>query len=146
MAHPVLVAAMPRAAAATHLTAPMRASAVRLSPRSCNAVSGLSPQASDPLATEAARRRVEGLAADGIRLICNNEEERYSGIRHCANWPEQSLHATLARLDGAGIDPGQIHAFVASCGLRHAGRTLVAPSPRNSLSRVFLRPRNLAPR
>src|SRR5690348_8100057 len=32
---------------------------------------------------------IEVSRADGIRLICNNEEERYSGIRHCTNWPEQ---------------------------------------------------------
>jgi carbamoyltransferase len=27
---------------------------------------------------------IEASRADGIRLICNNEEETFSGIRHCA--------------------------------------------------------------
>jgi carbamoyltransferase len=56
---------------------------------------------------------IEASLADGIRLICNNEEERYSGIRHCTNWPEHSLHAALAMLERRGIAPAQIHAFAA---------------------------------
>ena len=45
---------------------------------------------SDPPATTAAAALVEASRADGIRLICNNEEERYSGIRHCASWPNKA--------------------------------------------------------
>ena len=41
---------------------------------------------------------IEASRTDGIRLICNNEEERYSGIRHCTNFPELSLHAMQATM------------------------------------------------
>ncbi len=89
---------------------------------------------------------VEASRADGIRLICNNEEERYSGIRHCATWPEQSLHAMLAMLDSAGIDPGQIHAFVASWDYVTLASTLLRSIVEElPASRVFLRPQNFAP-
>lgn len=85
---------------------------------------------------------IEASRADGIRLICNNEEERYSGIRHCTNWPEQSLHAALAMLD----DPSQIHAFVASWDYVTLAasllRSIVEELP---ASRVFFRPQNFAP-
>jgi carbamoyltransferase len=89
---------------------------------------------------------IEASRADGIRLICNNEEERYSGVRHCTAWPEQSLRAMLTMLDGAGIDPGQIHAFVASWDYVTLTSTLVrAIAEELPASRVFLRPRNFAP-
>ena len=89
---------------------------------------------------------IEASRADGIRLICNNEEERYSGIRHCAAWPEQSLHAMLTMLDGAGIDPGQIHAFVASWDYVTLAATLLRSIAEElPASRVFLQPQNFAP-
>src|ERR1700722_5787112 len=56
---------------------------------------------------------VEASSDDGVRLICNNEEERYSGIRHCTAFPEQSLDALLTTMARLGIDARQIHAFVA---------------------------------
>lgn len=31
----------------------------------------------------------------GVNMICNNEEERYRGVRHCADYPRQSLDALL---------------------------------------------------
>ena len=89
---------------------------------------------------------VEASRTDGIRLICNNEEERYSSIRHCANWPEQSLHAMLTMLDGAGIDPEQIHAFVASWDYVTLASTLLRSIAEElPASRVFLQPQNFAP-
>jgi carbamoyltransferase len=89
---------------------------------------------------------VEVSRADGIRLICNNEEERYSGIRHCTAWPEQSLHAALTMLDEAGVEPGQIHAFVASWDYVTLAATLLRSIVEElPASRVFLRPQNFAP-
>ena len=124
----------------------MRANAARRSPRNCAAASGSIWPASDPPATTAASALIEASRADGIRLICNNEEERYSGIRHCTTWPEQSLHAMLTMLDGAGIDPGQIHAFVASWDYVTLAATLLRSIVEElPASRVFLQPQNFAP-
>ena len=89
---------------------------------------------------------VEASRADGIRLICNNEEERYTGVRHCTTWPEQSLHAALTLLDRIGIEPGQIHAFVASWDYVTLAATLLRSIVEElPASRVFLRPQNFAP-
>ncbi len=89
---------------------------------------------------------VEASRADGIRLICNNEEERYSGVRHCATWPEQSLHAALRMLERSGMDPGQIHAFVAGWDYVTLAATLLRSIAEElPASRVFLQPQNFAP-
>jgi carbamoyltransferase len=89
---------------------------------------------------------IEASRADGIRLICNNEEERYSGIRHCTDWPEQSLHAAFAMLRKIGIEPGDIHAFVASWDYVTLAATLVRSiAGELPASRVFLQPQNFAP-
>ena len=89
---------------------------------------------------------VEASRVDGIRLICNNEEERYTGVRHCTTWPEQSLHAALTTLASIGIEPGQIHAFVASWDYVTLAATLVRSIVEElPASRVFLRPQNFAP-
>src|ERR1700733_13085705 len=89
---------------------------------------------------------VEASRADGIRLICNNEEERYTGVRHCTTWPEQSLHAALTTLASIGIEPGQIHAFVASWDYLALPATLLRSIVEElPASRVFLRPQNFAP-
>ena len=89
---------------------------------------------------------VEASRVDGIRLICNNEEERYTGVRHCTTWPEQSLHAALTTLASIGIEPGQIYAFVASWDYVTLAATLVRSIVEElPASRVFLRPQNFAP-
>jgi carbamoyltransferase len=86
---------------------------------------------------------VEVSRDDGIRLICNNEEERYSGIRHCTDYPEQSLHAMQTMMAKLGIDAGQIHAFVASWDyVTLAGTLLRAIVEELPASRVFLDPAN----
>ena len=89
---------------------------------------------------------IEASRADGIRLICNNEEERYSGIRHCTDWPAQSLHAALAMLRKIGIEAGDIHAFVASWDYVTLAATLLRSIVEElPASRVFLRPQNFSP-
>ena len=88
---------------------------------------------------------IEASRADGIRLICNNEEERYTGIRHCTNYPEQSLHAALETLDGLGVAPDRIHAFVASWDYVTLASTLLRSVVEElPASRVFLNPANFA--
>jgi len=84
---------------------------------------------------------IEASRADGVRLICNNEEERYSGIRHCTDYPEQSLHAALAMLDQLGVAPDQIHAFVASWDYITLAATLLRSMVEElPASRIFLDP------
>ena len=88
---------------------------------------------------------VEVSRDEGIRPICNNEEERYSGIRHCTTYPEQSLHALLGMMDGLGIEAGQIHAFVASWDYVTLAATLLRSIAEElPASRVFLDPKNFA--
>ena len=67
---------------------------------------------------------VEASRVDGIRLICNNEEERYTGVRHCttlarAEPARRADHAGQHR-DRAGADPRVRRKL----GLRHARRHL----------------------
>lgn len=89
---------------------------------------------------------IEASLAHGIRLICNNEEERYSAIRHCTLWPEQSLHAALTMLNDMGVEPGQIHAFVASWDYVTLAATMLrSVAEELPSSRVFFRPQNFAP-
>jgi carbamoyltransferase len=48
----------------------------------------------------------------GVRIICNNEEERFSGKKHTTAFPQASLDALLEMMKGAGIRPEQIAAFL----------------------------------
>jgi carbamoyltransferase len=48
----------------------------------------------------------------GLRIICNNEEERFSGKKHTTEFPQASLNALLEIMKGAGIRPEQIAAFL----------------------------------
>ena len=89
---------------------------------------------------------IEASRDDGIRLICNNEEERYSGVRHCTSYPEQSLLALQTMMNALGIDAEQIHAFVASWDyVALAATFLRSVAEELPASRVFLDPGNFAP-
>jgi carbamoyltransferase len=89
---------------------------------------------------------VEVSRDDGIRLICNNEEERYSGIRHCADFPADSLCAAMAMLNERGIELQQIHAFVASWDYITLASTLLRSIVEElPASYVFFDPANFAP-
>jgi carbamoyltransferase len=57
---------------------------------------------------------VEVSSAQGIRLICNEEEERYAGVKHFAGYPKQSVEVLTRRLADLGIGPPDIHACLAS--------------------------------
>jgi carbamoyltransferase len=57
---------------------------------------------------------IEATAAHGVRLICNDEEERYTGIKHYSGYPEQSIESLRTRLTDLGIGPRDIHACLAS--------------------------------
>jgi carbamoyltransferase len=57
---------------------------------------------------------VKTSAEEGIIPICNNEEERYTGIRHEDRFPEYSLREIFMYLEKSQIDPDQILAVVGS--------------------------------
>jgi carbamoyltransferase len=56
---------------------------------------------------------IEVTAAHGIRLLANDEEERFTGIKHFDGYPEQSVVQLKRRLEQLGLTPRDIHAFVA---------------------------------
>jgi carbamoyltransferase len=57
---------------------------------------------------------VEASPKQGIRLLCNNEEERFTGTKHCSNFPTLAIEELLKQMKGWGIQPEQIHACLAS--------------------------------
>lgn len=57
---------------------------------------------------------VEVSAERGPRLLWNDEEERFTGIKHYSNFPELTLALFKERLRDLGIAPSDIHAWLAS--------------------------------
>ena len=57
---------------------------------------------------------VEVTAAGGLRIICNNEEERFSGRKHASTYPGASLEALTEIMNVLGIGPEQIVAWLAT--------------------------------
>ena len=57
---------------------------------------------------------VEVTAAGGLRIICNNEEERFSGRKHASTYPSASLEALTKIMKVLGIGPEQIVAWLAT--------------------------------
>src|ERR1700687_1149135 len=54
---------------------------------------------------------IEVTRAHGPKLICNNEEERFSGERHTTKFPEQSIAELAAMLRRSGLAPERIDAW-----------------------------------
>ena len=48
----------------------------------------------------------------GPRIICNNEEERFSGKKHSADFPRNALGALRATMERIGIGPERIAAWL----------------------------------
>jgi hypothetical protein len=64
------------------------------------------------------------VSAEGtVELLCNEEEERYSGIKHFSDFPEQGVAAVRRRLDDLGV------AQPTSPPASAAGTTQPSPSP-----------------
>ena len=57
---------------------------------------------------------VEISAKKGIVPICNNEEERYTGVRHEDRFPENSIKEIFKLLENKDINPADILAVVGS--------------------------------
>jgi len=78
---------------------------------------------------------VEITGTNGIRLICNNEEERFTGLKHYADYPEQSVVDLLGQLQRLNLRPTDIHACLTSWDyialLSHSVRTFLEEFPHN---------------
>jgi carbamoyltransferase len=55
---------------------------------------------------------VEVTPDGGPRIICNNEEERFSGRKHANHFPEATLAALTEIMEGLGIAPERIVAWL----------------------------------
>lgn len=53
-------------------------------------------------------------ARNGIQLLSNDEEERFSGIKHHATYPTESVDCLRQRLFDFGLAPGDLHAVLLS--------------------------------
>jgi carbamoyltransferase len=54
---------------------------------------------------------VEVSPTSGLRVICNEEEERYQGLKHYTGFPEHSVEVLKERLRELGLGPRDVHAF-----------------------------------
>src|SRR5262249_35029459 len=68
---------------------------------------------------------VEASRQGGIRLICNHEEERFSGKKHSTEYPRNALDALLKTTDSLGIRPDQIAAWLGTWDYSAFGSTLL---------------------
>ena len=50
----------------------------------------------------------------GPRILCNNEEERFSGKKHSTDFPRHAIDALAPTMKRAGIGPEQIAAWLAT--------------------------------
>jgi carbamoyltransferase len=55
---------------------------------------------------------VEVNRSTGVRLLCNNEEERYTGIKHYSGFPHLSLVAMLEELRDRGLAGSDVDAWL----------------------------------
>jgi carbamoyltransferase len=66
------------------------------------------------------------IAPDGtLELICNDEEERYTAVKHFSGYPQHSLASVRRRMDELGIGPEDLSACVASWDFAKALPTFV---------------------
>lgn len=57
---------------------------------------------------------VEVDASGALRLLANEEEERYTGVKHCNSYPYASIEAVRERVRSMGADPRDLLAAFAS--------------------------------
>ncbi|HEV8068362.1 MAG TPA: carbamoyltransferase N-terminal domain-containing protein, partial [Planctomycetaceae bacterium] len=50
----------------------------------------------------------------GVRLLSNDEEERFTGVKHFGGYPEQSIESLKQRLASMGLGPRDLHAVLLS--------------------------------
>ena len=57
---------------------------------------------------------IEASLSHGIRLLSNHEEERFTGKKHCADFPNLSIEVTKQQLSSLNLTIDDIHCIVAS--------------------------------
>lgn len=57
---------------------------------------------------------VEITSTNGVRLLCNNEEERFSGQKHTDRFPTHSVAELVSLLDTMGLKPQDIDAWLSA--------------------------------
>src|SRR5579862_9061356 len=57
---------------------------------------------------------VEVSARDGVRLLANDEEERFTGLKHFGGYPAHSIDSLKERLSSMGLEPRDLHAVLLS--------------------------------
>lgn len=57
---------------------------------------------------------VEVSRENGPRIICNNEEERFSGNKHTTEFPRKAIDSLLGTMKHIGIGPDRIAAWIAA--------------------------------
>ena len=68
---------------------------------------------------------IEVSAARGPRIICNHEEERFSGEKHTTKFPEHALAALAKTMDRIGIGPERIAAWLGTWDYPLLGATMI---------------------
>jgi carbamoyltransferase len=68
---------------------------------------------------------VEASRERGIRLICNHEEERFSGKKHTTEYPRNALDALVKTARHLGIEPDSIAAWLSTWDSPALGSTLI---------------------
>jgi carbamoyltransferase len=68
---------------------------------------------------------VEASSKGGIRLICNHEEERFSGIKHSTEYPRNALDALVGTIDRLGIGLDRVAAWLGTWDYAVFGSTLI---------------------
>lgn len=75
-----------------------------------------------------------------VELICNEEEERYTAVKHCSAYPEQAIEAIALRMEERGIEAADLAACVGSWDFAKA---IVAIKVRSGFEEA---PQSLTPR
>ena len=68
---------------------------------------------------------VEVIPETGCKIICNNEEERFSGEKHSTRYPEKSVAALIERMGAMGLGPERIDGWFLSWDFPVRGATLL---------------------
>ncbi len=68
---------------------------------------------------------VEASRKGGMRIICNHEEERFSGNKHTTEFPRHALQALVKTTDRLGIKPDRIAAWLGTWDFPAFGSTLI---------------------
>jgi carbamoyltransferase len=68
---------------------------------------------------------VEASRERGIRLICNHEEERFSGEKHSTEYPRNALDSLVKTAEHLGIAPDWIAAWLGTFDYATFGSTLI---------------------